>query len=190
MEKQTNIYTALAKAQSEFPNIDLDAEVDFTNKAGKRTHFKYATLSNVLDCVVPVLTKNGITHFNLIEEGKIKTVLYHGESGTTIATESPIQTGGEIKDYGARITYLRRYLLISLIGVSAEEDKDHNDLSNNGKPNASVQQMERALAAIRDNKPNVLEEMISKLNLDADQLRQLVNEENNSAFKQPEDDNQ
>lgn len=173
MEKKTpNIYSALAKAQAEFPKIDLDAKVSFGN-----TNFKYATIANILDAVVPVLTKHGITHFNVIDDGKIKTTLYHGDSDTQISTESPLESGGKMQDYGARITYLRRYLLVSLLGVSAEEDKDHQGVSNDAKKTAEVAVMERAKAAIRESKPNVLDGMLSKFNLTSDQVRDLVKTE-------------
>lgn len=179
MDTKSNIYTALTKAQQAFPKIDLDGEVKFSG-----TKFKYATLGNILEKVRPTLLENGLTAFHTVEEGLIKTILFHAESGTSLESSSPLSMDGKIKDFGGRITYLRRYHLVSLLGIIAEEDGDHKDLSNNGKSKANVQQMERALSAIRQGQPNVLEEMFSKLELTADQARQLVNEENNATFKE------
>lgn len=173
MEKKTpNIYSALAKAQAEFEEIKMTAKVKFG-----QTEFKYAPLSEVINKTRPALVENGITLTFKTEGDKITAHLYHAESDSELTSFFPLESSGKMQEIGSRMTYIKRYLLVNMLAVGTEEDGDHGDLSNDAKKAAEVAVMERAKAAIRESKPNVLEGMLSKFNLTSDQVRDLVKTE-------------
>lgn len=109
---------ALAKAQSEFPAIVRDKEVD--SRAYK---FKYADLSAVISAVRPALAKNGLAFAQLLDGDDLVTMLLH-ESGAVLSGRVALPREGTVQQLGSAITYLRRYALQAVLGVAAEEDDD------------------------------------------------------------------
>jgi ERF superfamily len=124
-DKVKNIYTALLASQQEFDVINKDA----AGEAGAGRKYKYASLPNVLDAVLPALNGNGIALLQMpVEDGEVqavKTILHHAESGTEITCTMSLNKDGHIKGMqaiGSAITYARRYSLMSLLGIAAEDD--------------------------------------------------------------------
>ena len=144
-EKQlTKLLPALAKAQSEFPEIKKDKE----GQEGHRTYM-YADLNSILKAVIPVLTKHGlcivqiqehtsvlIRQKNQINADKIesfeyeskfvlRTRIYHS-SGEFIESIYPLPDAmtKKPKEFGSLVTYARRYSLTPLIGIEADQDDD------------------------------------------------------------------
>lgn len=115
--------TALAKAQTDFPDIPKDKTVTVKMKTGGTYSFKYADLATVIKAVRPALTKNGLSVSQLIQDSSLETILLHS-SGQTLSTTVTFQRPGDIKEYGGVTTYLRRYCYCAIIGVSTEEDTD------------------------------------------------------------------
>lgn len=129
MEK--TIYTALLKAQSEFPNIKKSE----TNPFFKN---KYAGLESILEVILPILHGNELFIVQSpISEGErvgVSTTIYHvdGESITsqftmTLAKNDP-------QGAGSAITYAKRYALIGMLGLNLETDDDANVGSNLSEP--------------------------------------------------------
>lgn len=112
------LYGALSKAQSEFPTITRDKEVD-----SRSYKFKYAPLDAIIASVRPVLAKHGLAFAQVIDGNDLVTMLLH-ESGGSIQGRAPIDHEGTIQQYGSAITYLRRYALQAILGIAAEEDDD------------------------------------------------------------------
>lgn len=122
-ETVAKLYPALLEAQKKIKNIGRDAKNPFFKST-------YATLPAVLDVVRPILNENGLV---LIQAAEIKeksplvvTRIVH-TSGEWIETEA--SSGSEEigpQKYGSAITYLRRYSIMALCGVSAEADDDGN----------------------------------------------------------------
>lgn len=117
-----NIYIALARAQSSMGKI-IKGSVNLHYKS------KYADLSDVLSAVIPHLTVNGICLFhNSVKDGDLhymRTVLMHGESGTSIYFDAPILTKGKNDDmqaYKSASTYAKRIGVESVTGVAPEDD--------------------------------------------------------------------
>lgn len=117
-----NLHAALAAAQGELKNPEKTKEV----KAGKY-EFKYADLGDVLEAVLPVFSRHGlsVTQPTQIREGSIVLVtrVNHGEE--SIESEYPVcSLNGNHQAMGSAVTYARRYALTSLIGVAAVDDTD------------------------------------------------------------------
>jgi hypothetical protein len=119
---------ALAKAQGEY-----DAFKKGNVAKGERFNYSYASLDDLLIAVQPALTKHGLSHTILMDElegkgVKLECVLMH-TSGQFISSEmylrlDPSKRMSPMQQLGSAITYGRRYLLQSLIGVASEEDTD------------------------------------------------------------------
>lgn len=119
-----SLFTALAKAQAEFPKIRFDSEAKM-REGGKP--YRYASLEAILEVVRPVLNRHGVfltqetAHHDGVVSVTTKLVNQDGVHACTL--EAPLPRGG-FHDMGSAITYLRRYSLASLLGVSADEDED------------------------------------------------------------------
>lgn len=126
---------ALSKAQGEMHNPANTAINPFFKS-------KYAPLSEVINTVRPILSKYGLSFFQddygTGESITVTTTIFHS-SGEWL--QSGELTGkpekNTVQAMGAVITYLRRYQLSSVLGLSSEDDTDGNESgkteTNNGK---------------------------------------------------------
>lgn len=114
---------ALAKAQGEFENPKKNKENPYFKS-------KYADLSAVIDACRKILAKNDLSFVQTTEQlndGKLVLVtrLMH-KSGQWIKSFTPIPGYSKPQELGSSITYLRRYSLVSILGISADDDDDGN----------------------------------------------------------------
>jgi hypothetical protein len=135
------LFGALAKAQADFKAIVRSKEVHVRSDKGNYS-FLYAPLEEVLAATVPALSANELVILQPLGHANdgdlvLRTVLAHS-SGARIETRMtlPQTTTGYGKDgarferqktaqeIGSAITYMRRYMVQSLLGVNAEEDDD------------------------------------------------------------------
>ena len=106
-------------------------EVGTIHKNASAQYGKFADLANVLSTVIPPLANNGLVLTQTFEPSEgfepiLITTLRH-ESGETIESRMPmvINKGRNVlHDTGAAITYLRRYQIVSLLGLLADVDTD------------------------------------------------------------------
>lgn len=126
----------LAKSLAIFQGITEPIKKDAVNPFFKS---KYASLSGIIEGIKVDLSANGLSYVQIIEDGKLITVLMHN-SGQFI--ESSINIAPEKKDIqslGSYLTYLRRYSLSAILGIATEEDDDGNNAKKaepNTKPRA------------------------------------------------------
>jgi len=127
-DQVSELFTALSKAQGEM----LPALKDSANPYFKS---KYADLSSIWEVCRPVLANNGLSIIQttipcqeVLVGDKVKyssilvTTLAHA-SGQYIKSYTPIICQKEdIQSYGAALTYIRRYSLAAIMGVSQEDD--------------------------------------------------------------------
>ena len=111
---------ALAKAQAAFPAISRDKEVNTGSYK-----FKYAPLESIIAATRGPLGDNGLAVSQLVDEDVLVTMLLH-ESGAVLSARTTIPAVKDIQALGSAITYLRRYALTSILGISAEDDDDGN----------------------------------------------------------------
>ena len=119
MTEHKTVYAALAAAQMEMGK----ALKDSNNPAFKS---KYADLASVMDACMPALNRHGIAVFQPTvddDSGRyVKTVLAHS-SGEVIECRVPlIVNKNDMQAYGSAVTYARRYGLMGMAGVAAEDD--------------------------------------------------------------------
>lgn len=139
-ESIAELTEALAKAQGAFPAVQ---------KGGVNPHLKnrYSTLDDIIAAVRKPLAENGLSFVQPLttsEDGTLmlETVLFH-QSSEWMSSTAPLPTLtesrgiNEMQAFGSALTYMRRYMLSALLGVTSEEDADGNGASGNGqKPTA------------------------------------------------------
>lgn len=142
-DSTAKIADALAKAQSEFPEIRKDRTATITSaRTGKSHSYRYADLTAVLNAVRPVLNKHGIAicdsaslHLDAPQQSAdggmqprrgqvaVRCRLLH-VSGEWLSATLAMPTDSTPQSIGSAITYARRYALCALVGVLAEDDDD------------------------------------------------------------------
>lgn len=130
-ESVTKLSAALVKAQLEMKNPHMD-------KVNPHFKSKFASLSQVRECVLPILNKHGLTltQFPKGGEGMAGCVnrLMH-ESGEWLEEECLLPLDRlNAQGAGSAITYARRYSLQAIAGVVADEDDDGNAASAKPEP--------------------------------------------------------
>jgi hypothetical protein len=129
-EHINEIAGALAKAQGKMESALKDANNPFFKS-------KYASLDSVWEAIRGPLSSNGLSVIQTIEGSgdsiNITTTLAHS-SGQWISSSFPIVVGRpKPQELGSVITYMRRYALSSLVGVTADEDDDGNAAQEQAK---------------------------------------------------------
>ncbi len=117
-----NLTAALAKAQANFKPVQKKHVAD----AGKYS-YNYADLADVLEMCRPVLAKEGIalTQPLRFKGGKLRVTTRIELNGQMRESDGiAINEGLLPQEFGATLTYWRRYDLTSFLGISTEEDVD------------------------------------------------------------------
>lgn len=126
----TELYKALAGFHKHFTTVEKDAQNPFHESS-------YASLSQILNVIRPILNEQGLVLVQLPINGMekhsicIKTRLIHVETGQFLESNSIslVPPKLEAQGYGSLMTYLKRYQITSLLGLSfSEDDTDASDL--------------------------------------------------------------
>lgn len=134
--------TALSKAQGEIENA---------SKNQKNDHFKnkYADLAEVLNTIRPVFSANGLSVAQLpsyeAPMASVETVLMHSSGEFMSSTCSAPVSRADAQGVGSVITYLRRYSLAAMAGISQEDD-DAGASGNGAGNGAGTGQQRQRLA--------------------------------------------
>ena len=140
--------------------LEFQKAIGVIAKDSKNPHFKntYASLTQILSEVKPVLTKLGLVVLQPINDGKVGTVIVN--DGKIIAeSRIDLPTNLAPQALGSAITYFRRYTLSSLLAL--EIDDDDATMASKPiatKPNLTHQQFEAIINTITSgNKDKVIE---------------------------------
>ena len=136
-----NIYAALAQFQSQCPMIRKDTTTKVKTKSGGEYSYKYGSLPHVLEQIKPHMAAAGLGFtqpIELLENGgeAIRTILFHVMDDKTIESQIELpdfkfDQMNVMQSKGSVITYLRRYAIMSVLGIVAEDDD--NDAQGDGK---------------------------------------------------------
>lgn len=118
-EQTTTLIAALVTARGAFAPIMKNA----TGHVGKDTPTKYADLAAVLEATIPPLLVNGIMVLQAVdaESSSLITRMEH-TSGEWCESAYPLKLDLPPQQLGSSITYARRYSLLGLLCVAAEDD--------------------------------------------------------------------
>jgi len=122
-EKITTLLEGMVKAQKEFVTLPKD-------KSGYG--YKYTDLDTVITTVRPILAKNNLGFMQSLTmiEGRpgITTRLFNtaGEwiEDTIALPDIAMAKTNAAQNMGASITYMKRYALSAILGISSDEDTD------------------------------------------------------------------
>jgi len=111
-----NIAPAFLKAQKEMEAVTKNAKNPFFKS-------EYADLNAVMETCKEPLNNNGISVLQPVNSNHVETVLMH-ESGEWFASETAlvIKEQSNPQALGSAISYARRYGLMSILGLPAEDD--------------------------------------------------------------------
>jgi hypothetical protein len=127
-ESINELAAALAQAQGAFEPAKRSA----TNPHLKN---RYATLDDIIQAVRDPLAANGLSFMQLLdsdENGPALTTMLLHESGQWLQSRTPVDAmesnrgTNDMQAFGATLTYLKRYALAAMLGVSTDEDTDGN----------------------------------------------------------------
>jgi hypothetical protein len=122
----TNLATALVGFKLQCPKIKFNRTVKFKTKSGFELNYQYADLPNLESVTTPILAANGLTIVQAMgSPGEVTTMLLHssGEFISSVASVS-LPKDADKQELGGITTYLRRYGLTSILGISADADNE------------------------------------------------------------------
>lgn len=115
------LYKALASFQQEVPVI---------HKATEGYNYSYADLTSILKTINPLLKKHGLGFTQLIDGENLKTRVFHLDTAQVIESSALIPSNVKLKNmndfqvFGSAITYFRRYMISSMLGLITDADID------------------------------------------------------------------
>lgn len=126
--KAAGLYPALLAVQAEAPTLQ---------KTAINPHFKskFVPLDVVTEAVMPILNKNGLVWMTLpgvTENGNpvLRYSLVHAETQESVeGAMALLPQKSDPQGQGSAITYARRYALMAVLGLVADEDDDGNAAS-------------------------------------------------------------
>lgn len=126
------LYAALAAAQGSFPAIEKNRSVRITMKTGGTYQFRYADLEEIIAKTRPALAANGLAMIQPMtitgSDARLTCELVHKDGGR-IVSEVSIPHPHSLQDpkqFGATISYFRRYMVTAMLGVAADDDLDED----------------------------------------------------------------
>lgn len=122
----TELLSALAEVQSELPTMP---------KSSQAYGYKYTDLDTITQTIKPILSKHGIGYIQsvggLTENALTLTTRIFNKKGEYIEDTAALPTITSTKNNAAQtlgmsITYMRRYALCAMLGITSDEDVDAN----------------------------------------------------------------
>lgn len=110
--------------------LDFQKKVSVIKKDAKNPHFKntYASLTQILSEVKPILSECGLILLQPIKDGNVCTLIVDSDLpaskqlGNAYDAMIPLPAGLNPQQLGSAITYFRRYTLASLLALEIDDD--------------------------------------------------------------------
>ena len=103
---------------------NVKKEVGTLSKTETNPFFKskYFDINSLIQQIEPLLEKNNLLLLQPIKDNKVRSAIWHIETGDSISSEMELPNLQDPQKLGSAITYYRRYTLQSLLGLQAEDD--------------------------------------------------------------------
>lgn len=111
MEKK--IYSKIAEIQKEIGKLSKDT---------KGYNYQYFDINQLLEKLQPLLEKHNLVLLQPIDGKALVTHIIDLETEERITSEIWLPENVKPQDMGSAITYYRRYSLVSLLALQAEDD--------------------------------------------------------------------
>ena len=131
-EARKAFYDAMANFKAIMPPIAKGKQVDYASKKGGRVKYKHATLDAIAEAIRSPMERCGLSYrfeTESIDHGLTVTcIVTHrdGHSEQTKMSAPADDSGGKnyIQQLGSTMTYMRRYTLEGVLGLSTTDDTD------------------------------------------------------------------
>jgi hypothetical protein len=156
--------------------VKFHKTVPAINKTASAQYGKFADLETVLSTVTPHLIKNGLVVSQVFEPSEglepiLVTKLLH-ISGAELISRLPMVIGkgrNALHDFGGSCTYLKRYALLAMLGLTADMDMDGDfaddqpATKSTAKPAAKVEGVSNSDQPLSENDRNLCLGLIKEL---------------------------
>ena len=156
--------------------VKFHKTVPAINKTASAQYGKFADLETVLSTVTPHLIKNGLVISQVFEPSEglepiLVTKLLH-ISGAELISRLPMVIGkgrNALHDFGGSCTYLKRYALLAMLGLTADMDMDGDfaddqpAAKSTAKPAAKVEGVSDSDQPLSENDRNLCLGLIKEL---------------------------
>ena len=121
-----DLATALNKARNAFEPIRRSSEVKVQTRTGSSYTFKYAPLEALIGATDKALRDNGLTVLQDVRDNRVHTMLIHTSGQWLESSGTPIVNAEQStrQEYGAGLTYSRRYDYSAVLHLCADDDTD------------------------------------------------------------------
>ena len=130
--KKESIYNKLYKVQKEIGAISKDSTNPFYKS-------KYFNINSLIKQLTPILEKHNLLLLQPIEDDKQYSRIIDLDGGM-VESSLALPTDLDAQKIGGAITYYRRYTLVALLGLQAEDD-DGNLASGKTMPKVNADEM-------------------------------------------------
>jgi hypothetical protein len=173
-----NIAPAVVKALGELSDVPKGREAKIPTKTGASYGYRYADLADALSMVRPILAKHGLVVMQNAsnpdpDSVAIMTMLLHTSGEWMMFSPLVLPNGRTAQETGSAITYGRRYSLLAVLGLAAEDDDGASAAPRQSRP-ATNRQTERPAPAPKKPTPPSPEE---------DEIRRMLAEVNTETAK-------
>ena len=124
--------------------------------------FKYYTLQDFMPALIKSLRKNGLSYVENFSPTEASLTVIDKQSGSYVTTTCPIdyshlKGASPMQSIGASMTYARRYMWVSLLGLVEFDAEDGGDIELN--------ELDQDKSAIEEkaNAPETVEEKIKRI---------------------------
>ena len=124
--KEESIYDKLYKVQKEVGSISK-------NKQNKFYKSKYFNIDELIEQLTPILQKHNLLLLQPIQDDKQYSIIHDIDDGDSVESSLSLPINLDAQKIGGAITYYRRYTLVALLGLQAEDD-DGNTASGKTMP--------------------------------------------------------
>jgi len=151
--------------------LEFQKKIQAIKKDAKNPHFKnnYATLTQILSEVKPILSECGLVLLQPTFGGKCQTILLDAESDAQMISEIDLPINLNPQQLGSALTYYRRYLLAGMLSLELEDDDANMASKPQVRPTIDNDRFQKALEQIEAGKYTV-EALKSNFTLNKDQL--------------------
>lgn len=134
-EERSEVAKAYTEAWGKITTPKHNKDVEVVMKSGGKYKFAYTDLTGIFEAIKKLLAEHGIgimqdTGTIVEESGKtlvfVQTMLLHSSGQYIQSEQMKLSANPSIQDFGGQISYLRRYQLSALMGISTESDDDAN----------------------------------------------------------------
>ena len=170
-----SLYEAIGAFQRECPTI---------GKKSEGYGYKYADFTEIVQSIKPLLEKHGLGFIQYINGRAVETEVFwispDGKQTNSITSHTNIPEDVQLKGQntfqvlGSGISYVKRYALTSILGITTADDNDAEGVEEKkkSKPKLTDKRFQNAVKSIQ-NQETTVETVKDRFELTEDQIKTL-----------------